>query len=193
MKNIVVTLLVMAVMVFAMVGGAGAYSQSANNLGHGYYINGGAPAYLYAFDTPTDFTVPSDTVNLANLVLTGDPDWLVGRSDITVAGEDFGSLDNYFVATHSGVNTYQIDLASLFANHWAGGNDNMPLTLKISQNGFGWLDGFTLLSATFNLDYTNKTDSPQPPDNTPNPEPCTLLLLGSGLAGLAFKKRNRQA
>jgi hypothetical protein len=145
--------------------------------------------FEWSHDLPNDFEIPYDTVNSSSLVITSRR--AAEQNDIlsVVNFEALGFLN----ATGNSPVTTTFDLGDLgvFTAGWVAGQ---PLMLSLSYNqGTGSSNTLTMVSSVFTLDYENieGPGGPGPDPLTPVPEPTTMLLLGSGLIGLAAIGRRK--
>jgi len=173
MKRKMLIALLAAVMALGVAGvsNAALYTQVANL--DALLFNGGTKAW--SFDTPTDFNVPPYDYT-ANIFIRG---YFVDKNSNTVAVNSniVGNLATGSIFTLFASNT-NINIGNVFINGWAGGTS---FNVAVNANETLYLD-----YSKFALTYTPSTGGA-----APVPEPGTMLLLGTGLVGLAAYGRKR--
>jgi hypothetical protein len=132
----------------------------------------------------------SQTVTSANLsfdIWSEDPQdetltFLAGFYDgATLLAQLEIDLGGWWIFNDAATTTYDIDLATAGLLNYLQDGQFTSIVLALQESILDWDNDFRIEGATLTADAT-----------APVPEPATLLLLGSGLAGLAFYRRKRK-
>lgn len=141
--------------------------------------------------------------------LTTPPDHL---TDATLSIRHYGNADNLFEAWFSSAENGKADIAIGELGKSSSGwktdtftlsaavlnlmDNGSPWSLKINLKECAWLDW--LDNGKLKLDYSTlaghyTTDSNGTGGPTPAPEPATMILMGTGIAGLVRAYRKKKA
>lgn len=180
MKRSLLLLFTLALLL-GMVGVAGAITFTDTQWLFRSYSGVGSDSWLH--NTPPDFSTPLDTVNSATLDILA---WLVdGNNDyIEINGQAQGTLNSGSSGIF-GLSWTGFDIGDAFAT-WTAGD---PLKVTLDYNEQGWSDwNFMIVKGSkFTLNYENGPE----PVSAPVPEPATILMLSTGLVGLAGLARKK--
>ena len=188
-KKSIAFLIIVGVLLLPGIGAADTFSGSfdwsatGTDSGHTYEAvsDGGVNPFAYAFTVPVDFSPPAEQILTASISLThknnkgqGNEIWYIDAGNSTLVGKLSGSESGWVT------DTFTVP-SSLFPAVPTG---SWSFAVKLTEGTPGtdvfWVD-VSALSGTYNPQSTG--------DPTGVPEPVSLLLLGSGLVGLAVVRR----
>jgi hypothetical protein len=166
MKKLILIAACLGLMAFGSTGSAEAYTQWEAGETASFNIN--IPHYF-------DITSALLSISAVNPL---------GNDHVKVNGASVGFLD----VSPLELTATRFDITNFFATYLPNGH---PLNITIDAGGPLNLSNYIL---DLKYEFTGSiADLPNGNNTAPVPEPATLLLLGSGLSGLAFWGKRRRA